>query len=272
MGRIKDKFHDLGKEGKKALIVYLTAGDPDLTKTKQIIRGLDAAGVDLLKIGVPFSDPTADEPTIQAASQRALKNGTTLSDVLEMIEAVREFSDIPIVLIGYYNPFLNYGNQRFAERAKASGVDGIVVVDLPPEEAAEMKKYTDKSEIDFISVIAPTTPSERIKKISKTARGFLYYIPTTEGTKTAKPHFSAIKRDIQSIKGITRLPIIVGFGIATREQVRKISLYADGTVIGGAFVRLIQENSDNNDLVNIVSRYVKDIKTALASTTTTLLT
>ncbi|NQU03028.1 MAG: tryptophan synthase subunit alpha [Syntrophaceae bacterium] len=263
MGRIERKFRDLKKRDEKALIAYLTAGDPNLKKTKEIILSLDSAGVDILEIGVPFSDPTADGPIIQAASRRALKNGATLSSILDMAESVRESSDIPIVLFGYYNPILNYGNERFAKRAKTSGVDGILVVDLPPEESAELRKYTDRSGIDFISLVAPTTPSKRIRKISRNARGFLYYISITGITGTARPQVSDIKREMKRIKGITTLPVVVGFGISTREQAGELAPYADGIVIGSAFVRLIEENSGKNNLVNIVSSYAKVIKVAI---------
>ena len=263
MRRIERKFRNLKKREEKALVAYLTAGDPDLEKTREIIFGLDSAGVDILEIGVPFSDPTADGPIIQAASRRALENGATLSRILDMAESVRESSDIPIVLFGYYNPILNYGNQRFAKRAKAAGIDGILVVDLPPEESAELRKYTDRSGIDFISLIAPTTPSERIEKISKKATGFLYYVSITGVTGTAKPQVSDIEREMQRIRGITTLPVVVGFGISTREQASELAPYADGIVIGSAFVRLIDENSDKNNMVNIVSGYAKDIKEAI---------
>jgi tryptophan synthase alpha chain len=263
VGRIERKFSDLKKTKEKALIAYLTAGDPNLEKTKEIISGMDAAGVDILEIGVPFSDPTADGPIIQAASRRALENGATLSGILDMIESVRGSSDIPIVLFGYYNPILNYGNERFAKRAKASGVDGILVVDLPLEESAELRKYTDRSGIDFISLIAPTSTNYRIRKISQNARGFLYYISITGITGTARPQVSDIKREMKRIRSITTLPAVVGFGISTREQAGELAPHADGIVIGSAFVRLIEENSDKNNLVNIVSDYAKSIKEAI---------
>ena len=263
MGRIERKFRDLKERKEKALVAYLTAGDPNLEKTKEIILGLDAAGVDILEIGVPFSDPTADGPIIQAASRRALENGSTLSNILDMTKSVRKFSDIPIVLFGYYNPILIYGNERFAKRATASGVDGILVVDLPPEESSELRKYTDRSEIDFISLIAPTSADDRIRKISQNARGFLYYISITGITGTAKPQVSDIKREMKRIRSITTLPVVVGFGISTRKQAGEIAPYADGIVIGSAFVRLIDENSDKNNMVNIISDYAKSIKEAI---------
>ena len=266
MSRIEKRFKTLGEKDAKALIVYLTAGDPDLEATREIILGLDRAGADLLEIGVPFSDPTADGPIIQAASHRALESGTTLSGILDMIGSVREVSEIPIVLFGYYNPILSYGNERFAKMARAAGVDGILVVDLPPEESDELRRYTDKAGIDFISLIAPTSTDERIRRIARDAGGFLYYISITGITGTTKPQVSDIKRDMKRIRSITDLPVVVGFGIATPEQAREIAPHADGIVIGSAFVRLIEENRGANNEVDIVAGYARQIKDAISET------
>ncbi|MDI6777193.1 MAG: tryptophan synthase subunit alpha [Syntrophales bacterium] len=265
MGRIETRFNELSKRGEKALVVYLTAGDPSLPKTEELILALDKAGVDVLEIGVPFSDPTADGPIIAAASQRALRGGVTLHGILDMIERVRKISEIPIVLFGYYNPIFIYGNERFAKRAKASGVDGILVVDLPPEEAAELRQYTDPVGIDFISLIAPTSGEERIGKISKHATGFLYYISITGVTGTKKPLLDDIKRNMERIRGITPLPVVVGFGISTPQQSAEIAPYADGIVIGSAFVRMIEENSGKDNLIPLISRYAVDIKKSLVN-------
>lgn len=263
MSRIEEKFRRLKEENAKALIAYLTAGDPDLETTREIILAMDRAGVDILEIGVPFSDPTADGPIIQAASHRALEAGATLTGILEMIEAVREVSEIPIVLFGYYNPILSYGNEHFAQRARAAGVDGILVVDLPPEEAEELRRHTDREGIDFISLIAPTTTDERIRTIAHGAGGFLYYISITGVTGTDKPQVADIKRDVERIRTVTDLPVAVGFGISTPEQAREIAPHADGIVIGSAFVRLIGEGADTNNRVNIVAGYARDIKQAI---------
>ncbi|MBW2562027.1 MAG: tryptophan synthase subunit alpha [Deltaproteobacteria bacterium] len=264
MSRIEERFRKLKREGSKALIAYLTAGDPNLEVTREIILGLDRAGVDILEIGVPFSDPTADGPIIQAASHRALEGGATLTGILEMIEEVRRVSEIPIVLFGYYNPILSYGNEQFAKRAREAGVDGLLVVDLPPEESAELRKYTDRAGIDFISLIAPTSTDERIRKIAQNAGGFLYYISITGVTWTARPQTSDIKRDVERIRAVTDLPVAVGFGISTPDQAREIAPHADGIVIGSAFVRLIEENRGANNMVNIVAGYARDIKEAIS--------
>lgn len=265
MNRIKNKFATVRANNEKVLIVYLTAGDPSMDVTKKLILALEKAGVDILEIGVPFSDPTADGPVIQAASQRSLKSGTTLEGVLKMVAEVRKVSEIPIVLFGYFNPIFAYGVKNFAQSAKAAGVDGVLVVDLPYEEAGELRKYTDKAGIDFISLIAPTTGRERLKKIAARASGFLYYISITGITGTAAPKIEKIKSEVKNIRKITNLPIAVGFGISRPEQARDIARFADGVVIGSAIVRLIDENKNNRDLERIVSRYVSEIKKALKS-------
>ncbi|MFA5286601.1 MAG: tryptophan synthase subunit alpha, partial [Smithellaceae bacterium] len=185
MGRLGEKFASLRAGNEKALIVYLTAGDPSLDVTKELILGLERAGVDIIEIGVPFSDPTADGPVIQAASQRALKTGTTLEGVLKIVAEIRKMSQIPIVLFGYFNPIFAYGAEMFARNAQKAGADGILVVDLPPEEAGELRIHTDAAGLDFISLVAPTTGRDRLKKILKGAAGFLYYISITGVTGTA---------------------------------------------------------------------------------------
>jgi tryptophan synthase alpha chain len=265
MGRIEQRFNTIKEKGEKALVIYITAGDPSLEQTREIALGLDAAGVDCLEIGVPFSDPTADGPIIQAASQRALKNGTTLSAILAMIESIRKVSEIPIVLFGYYNPILSYGPERFAARAKEAGVDGILVVDLPPEEAGELRQYTDQKRIDFISLIAPTTSTERAKTVAAHATGFLYYISITGVTGTAKPQVEEVSKDITRIRTVTELPLVVGFGISTPQQAKEIVPSADGIVIGSAVVRMIEEHCGKFDLVTQVAHYAKQIKEATSA-------
>ena len=262
-GRIEKKFADLRRKQEKALVVYLTAGDPDLETTCRLILILDKAGADILEIGVPFSDPTADGPIIQAASQRALKCGVTLSRILDMIESLRNVCDIPIVLFGYYNPIFSYGNEQFAINAKKAGVDGILVVDLPPEESRELRRYTDRAGIDFISLIAPTTDDDRIRTISHNATGFLYYISITGVTGTAKPVVENIREDVYRIRRITALPLVVGFGISSPQQAGEIASLAEGIVVGSAFVHLMEKNTGNKNLIQIASTFVRDIKNAL---------
>ena len=263
MGRIGDKFESLRARNEKALIVYLTAGDPSLNVTKKLILSLEKAGVDILEIGVPFSDPTADGPVIQAASQRALKAGTTLEGVLNLVTEVRKVSKIPIVLFGYFNPIFAYGVQKFAGTARRAGIDGVLVVDLPYEEAQELRIYTDAVGIDFISLVAPTTNGKRLSKIASEATGFLYYISITGITGTAAPKIDNIKTEVNKIRKISKLPVAVGFGISKQQQAREIARSADGVIIGSAVVRLIDENKNNPDLVKIVSYYANGVKKAL---------
>jgi tryptophan synthase alpha chain len=240
MGRIGKKFQELKQKDEKALIAYLTAGDPDLPTTEALIPALAAMGVDILEIGVPFSDPTADGPVIQAASLRAIKSGATLAGILDMIARLRQVSDFSIVLFGYYNPVFIFGCEAFALKAKAAGVDGILIVDLPPEEAAELRRHTDRAGIDFISLIAPTTSDERIRQIAKKAQGFLYYISVTGVTGTAQPNVEDIQRDVARIRMACDLPVAVGFGISTPAQAAEIAPHADGIVVGSAIVKMIE--------------------------------
>ncbi len=266
MGRISGKFDELRGRNEKALVVYLTAGDPSLELTKKMILALEKAGVDIVEIGVPFSDPTADGPVIQEAAQRALKAGTTLTSVLQMVAQIREVSQIPVVLFGYFNPIFSYGVKKFAEDARKAGVDGVLVVDLPPEEAQELRRFTDVANIDCISLIAPTTDMRRAKKIAAVATGFLYYISITGVTGTAVPEIADIEKDLKKIRKISSLPVAVGFGISRPEQAREIGKLADGVVVGSALVKLIAENSNNVGFLKIIGDYVSQIKTALKNT------
>ncbi len=263
MSRISENFNFLREKKAKALIVYLTAGDPSLAVTKELILALEAAGADILEIGIPFSDPTADGPVIQAAAQRALQNGTTLAGILEMIAEVRKLSPLPIVLFGYFNPIFAYGVKKFSEAAALAGVDGVLVVDLPPEESQELRIYTDAAGIDFISLIAPTTGAKRTRQIVSAAMGFLYYVSITGITGTAAPVAADIKKAVDRIRNITKLPVAVGFGITTPEQAAQIAQIADGIVIGSALVKIIDENRNNTELIKVVAGYVREIKKAM---------
>lgn len=263
MSRISEKFMALREKKEKALIVYLTAGDPSLAITKELILALENAGADILEIGVPFSDPTADGPVIQAAAQRALKSGATLTAILEMIKEVRRVSQIPIVLFGYYNPIFVYGGEKFARHAARAGVDGVLVVDLPPEEAPELREFTDAAGIDFIFLIAPTTGAKRTRQIAAGANGFIYYISITGITGTAAPKIADIETAVSKLRKITKLPVAVGFGITTPEQAGQIGKTADGVILGSAVVRLIDENRNSPDLIKIVADFTGALKNEL---------
>jgi tryptophan synthase alpha chain len=264
MGRIGKKFEELRTKNEKALIIYVTAGDPSLEATRELVLELEKSGADILEIGVPFSDPTADGPIIQAASQRAIKTGTTLRGVLDLVAEIRRASQIPIVLFGYFNPIFAYGAEKFSQAAKDAGVDGILVVDLPPEEAGELRVFTDAAGIDFIALVAPTTGRNRLKTILQDATGFLYYISITGVTGAAAPKAEDIAREIGKIRKMTRMPVAVGFGISSAAQARAIAGVADGIVIGSAVVQRIDENRNSGEGIGAACALVKEIKEALS--------
>jgi tryptophan synthase alpha chain len=265
MGRIEEKFKVLKERGEKALVIYLTAGYPSLNATREMIGALDKAGVDIVELGVPFSDPTADGPIIQAASQKALKAGTTLEAVLDLVSEVRKTSEIPIVLFGYYNPIFAYGNEKFSKKAAEVGIDGILIVDLPFEEARELRCFTDPKGIDFISLVAPTTGEERIRQITNAATGFLYYVSITGVTGTLKPVIEDIRRGVDQIRKVSSLPVAIGFGISTPAQAGEIAPLGDGIVVGSALMKVIEEGQKKGALIDSISSFVKDLKKAMDS-------
>lgn len=260
--RIQKTFAMLKAKGEKALITFITAGDPDIKTTKKIMFELEKSGADIIELGIPFSDPMADGTTIQAASERALKNGTTLKDVLKLVRDVRKKTEIPIILFGYYNPIFAYGVKRFAMDAKKAGADGVLVVDLPPEEADELKKETDKNFIDLIFLLTPTSDAARIKLVAEKASGFIYYVSVAGVTGVRKVLSSDLKNNINAIKKNTALPISVGFGISTREQVKEVSGIADGVVVGSAIVKIIGNSEGKKGFVKGIGSFVSNLKAA----------
>jgi tryptophan synthase, alpha subunit len=263
MSHIEGVFKELKSRGRKALITYITVGDPHISVSKEIIRQLIESGADILELGVPFSDPTADGPVIQAAAQRALKTGVNLNDILALVKEIRQVSQIPLILFSYYNPLFVVGAQEITRRAKEAGVDGFLVVDLPYEEADELKKYTDQAGLDLIFLLAPTSNDERIKMISRKARGFLYYISMTGVTGSTLSGGQYIEEDIRRIKKYTDLPIAIGFGISTPKQAEAMGKFAEGVVVGSAIVRIIEENRDSPQLLKKVGEFVARLKKAL---------
>ncbi len=258
--RIDKTFEKLKTKGKKALITFITAGDPNLKKSKEIIFELERSGADIIELGIPFSDPMADGPTIQAASERALKKGATLSHVLGLVRDVRKKSQIPIILFGYYNPIFVYGVEIFASDAKKAGADGVLVVDLPPEEAGELKAHTDKNGLDLIFLLTPTSDDNRMKLVSERASGFIYYVSVAGITGARKELSDTIRKSVQRVKRFTRLPVGVGFGISTPKQAREVSKLADAVIVGSAIVNVIEKNHNSKDIVKEVGRFVARIK------------
>jgi len=259
MNRIDKKFIELKKRGKKALIVFITAGDFGLSTTKKLTIRLAESGADIIELGVPFSDPIADGPTIQASSERSLKRGTKLRDIIKLVRDLRALTRVPIVLMTYYNPVLRYGLKKFVSDCEKDGVDGVIVPDLPPEEADELTAASKGREFSTIFLLSPTSAKERIKLISSRSKGFIYYVSLTGITGArAKLPAELISR-VRIIKKHTNKPVCVGFGVSTPGQVREICKAADGVIVGSAMVKLIERHSGRKDLLDAAGRYVKKL-------------
>lgn len=265
MSRIKATFAILKEQQKTALIPFITAGDPDLEVTAKLVLALADAGADLIELGVPFSDPMADGPTIQAASERALAAGTTLKGVLLLVAAVRETTQIPLVLMGYYNPVFRYGVESFARDAAAAGVDALLLVDLPPEEVAEISGVMLKSGIDLITLLAPTTPRERMARLAAAAEGYLYYVSMTGVTGAQKISPEDIRVAVAELKQMTDIPVAVGFGITTAADAKAVGSFADGVIVGSALVKIIAEYGQSEKLLSEVTKFIAELKHGLTA-------
>ena len=246
MSRIREVFQDLKAYDRKAFIVYLTAGFPDIRTTEKLVIACEKKGADIVEIGVPFSDPMADGPVIQASSAAALKRGITLSKILTLVRGLRKKVSIPLVLMTYYNPVLAYGPVKFAKQAASAGVDGVIVPDLPPEEAVELKGACERYGIDFICLVAPTSSAARIKMVAAYSSGFLYYVSRTGVTGKKNALEQNIRYSIQKVKRQTSLPVAVGFGVSDPQQVSRLaSMDADGIIVGSAVIDIIKKNIKN---------------------------
>lgn len=264
MSRIAQTFEKLMRRDEKALITFLTAGDPDLGASEQLIHALVEAGVDLLELGFPFSDPMADGPTIQAASERALASGTTLRGVLDLVAKVRRRTNVPIILMGYFNPVFCYGVEAFARDAAVAGVDGLLLVDLPPEEADELNPHLQAAGIDLITLLAPTTPEARMIDLAEKAEGFLYYVSMTGVTGTQKVDAAAIAESVSKVRRRTLVPVAVGFGVATPADACAVAAFADAVVVGSALVQVIATHGKSPRLVEEVQAFTRALKRAIA--------
>jgi tryptophan synthase alpha chain len=240
MTRIDDCFARLSAEGRKAFVTYIMGGDPDVETSLAVMKGLPGAGVDIIELGLPFTDPMADGPTIQLAGQRALDGGMTTARVLDMVRAFRKDDDhTPIVLMGYYNPIYSWGVSAFVTEAVAAGVDGLIIVDLPPEEDDELCIPAQKAGMNFIRLATPTTDDKRLPKVLRNTSGFVYYVSITGITGAAAAQAGDVGPEVARIKSQTDLPVIVGFGITTPDAARDIASVADGCVVGSAIVKEI---------------------------------
>jgi tryptophan synthase alpha chain len=263
MSRLANKFNELKERDRIALVSYITAGDPSPELTTDLVLKLEEGGADIIELGVPFSDPMADGPVIQLASERALKKGMNLKKVLETVSNIRKKSEIPIIIFGYYNPYYKYGLERFAKDAAKAGADAVLAVDLPPEEAGEFKVHTDKAGLDFIFLLAPTSTSDRISLVAKNASGFVYLVSVT-GITGVRPDMDYSLEDLMGeIKRATRLPVGVGFGISSPDQVRRIARYADAVIVGSAIVRIIEKYGERKkELFDELSGFVSGLSGA----------
>jgi len=253
MTRIDAKFAQLKAEGKKAFVSYVMAGDPDYDTSLELVKGLPAAGVDVIELGLPFTDPMADGPTIQLAGQRALDGGMTLQKTLEFAAEFRKTDNTtPIVLMGYYNPIYNRGVDKFLADAKTAGIDGLIVVDLPPEEDEELCIPAQAAGLNFIRLATPTTDNNRLPKVLQNTSGFVYYVSITGITGAAEAEAGDVGPEVARIKARTDLPIIVGFGINTPEKSEAIASVADGAVVGSAIVKQIGEGRPVSEVLSFV--------------------
>jgi tryptophan synthase alpha chain len=258
--RITDKWRQLEAEGRKAFIPYITAGDPDLATTEELLIALAEADADIIELGVPFSDPMADGPVIQRASERALKTSLGIADILPVMERVRRRSDVPIMLFTYFNPLLQFARENVGAKLKAAGIDGVLVTDLIPEEADEFVREMRAAGLDMVFLAAPTSTDERLKLIAQYSSGFVYVVARTGVTGLRASIASEVSELVKRVRAQTSLPVAVGFGISTPEHVREVWGYADGAVVGTRLVLEIENHLGSPDLVDKVARLARELK------------
>lgn len=261
--RLDTRFAQLQAEGKRAFVAYIAAGDPTLDKTVDIVLALEAAGADVIELGLPFSDPLADGIVNQLAADRAIRSGTTTPKVLEMIKMIRERSQVPLVLFTYLNPIYTYGYERFHTDAAAAGADGVLVLDLPHDEAEQNAELKPAPGLAHIRLIAPTTPPERVPLIASRAEGFIYYVSREGVTGAQQTIATGIGEMVASIKAATKVPVCVGFGISTPDQAATVAAMADGVVVGSAIVKLIEKHGQEADVAAKVGAFVKPLVDAV---------
>lgn len=246
MTRIGERLARRKREGRPAFVAFVTAGDPSLLRTVELAGELDREGVDVLELGVPFSDPLADGPVIQRASERALRRGVTLRQVLDAVREIRKRSELPLLLFTYLNPILQYGMERLARDAKQAGADGVLVTDLPPEEAEEWLAAARAADLDTVFLAAPTSPDERLRRVAEASRGFVYAISCTGVTGERVTLSDDARPLVERMRRLTREPVILGFGVSTPAHVKEVGEAADGVVVGSALVRFLEENPEGD--------------------------
>jgi tryptophan synthase alpha chain len=258
--KIKDKFQQLKKEGKKAFVAYIPFGFPRIKYTKDIVLALQESGVDIIEIGVPFSDPLADGPLIQQATALALEKGANLDNLFTFFNEVRSLVKIPLVIMTYYNPLLRFGMERFFKCMKKAGVCGIMVVDLPIEESNEYIRKAKEADLETVFFVTPTTSPDRARKIVKVCKGFIYYISVTGITGPRDFSYAPITSHIRNLKTMTSLPVCAGFGIHKKEQVEKLNKISDGVIVGSRIVKFIEDNYQRNDFLVKLKAYIRSLR------------
>jgi len=270
MSRIQEKFAELKKRGEAALIPFITAGDPDLATTLKIMSSLEQGGADCIELGIPFSDPSADGPTIQRSSERALKRPVPLPAVFRLVRDFRRISAVPVILFGYFNPFFRFGLEKFARAAAGAGADGVLCVDLPPEESSDLKRWTDAFGIDLIFLLSPTSGPDRVKLVARRGRGFIYYVSVTGVTGARRAFDAGLRGQVARVRRACSLPVGVGFGISTPEQAAWIAGFADAAVVGSALVEKIEHARGNNEKAKQAGAFVARLKRAMRQAGKTL--
>lgn len=256
-------FTQLRQKGEKALIAYLMAGDPSLQETEQLVVELEQAGADIIELGVPFSDPIADGPVIQQAAERALRSGTSLRAILSMVTGLRKRTQVPLVLMAYYNNIHAFGPERFCQEAAQAGVDGLILPDMPPDEAGPLKGPAAAAGLPLIYLLAPTSTAERRTYVARQSQGFVYFVSLTGITGAKLVNLDNVGKNVEKIRKVTNVPIAVGFGVATPEDAAKVSAIADGVIVGSAIVKQIASHQQKPDMVKHVAAFVRSLKTAM---------
>ena len=262
MNRIDERFNKLKQENKKALITFLTVGDPDIDTSEQAVYTMQEEGVDLIELGVPFSDPAADGPTIQRADERALQNGTDIFKVFEFVEKIRDKVEVPLVFLLYYNVIMQYGTDEFFARCAEAGVDGLIIPDLPYEESGEIREYTEKYGVYQITLVSPTS-RDRVKDIAANSKGFLYCISSLGVTGEKSSFNTDFDEFVGTIKKHTDIPACVGFGVSNGAQVKELTKYFDGAIVGSAIVKAIAEGNSTEERINNLREKIRDLKSGL---------
>jgi tryptophan synthase alpha chain len=263
VGRIADAFDDARNENRAALVIYLCAGDPDLSSTEDLVVAAAESGADVIELGVPFSEPTADGPAIQRAAERSLAGGTTLAKVLLTVAAIRKRTDVPILLFGYYNPILAYGEAKLVEDAAEAGADGFLVVDLPPEESAELRESAIEKHLDFVPLVAPTSDPTRIARAAEVATSFIYYVSMTGVTGSKAADLASASERAGALQREVGCPVAIGFGVKTKQDVTTVAPHVDGVVVGSAVVSAIENAASRREALEAVRALVGELAQGL---------